>query len=253
MSSTEANILNRQSPTIVTKSGDLLDISLKGKIGEGAEAEIFGASVRLKKGKRDRLLGFVYRSRRSERIGNAFELEYYNEAKKAGLPVPATFRSTEDGRDLLISDLSENGRNLVLSETDLFYERRTLSGIYSEHLDLISNFIKYTPINSEQQKEKCKEFSKLGAKANLVIPTDAWFIVIKPDGAYSFMIGDFGGVSKAEGSKWQGYAEEYNNENLDRVIYAISTLQDYGKDPVGSNKRLKEYIDKNSPWLKVKY
>ncbi len=241
----------KNPPILFTKSGKQLEIKLRDKIGEGAEAEIFGATIRWSKNQRSRMLNFVYRARRSEQLGNRYELENYNNAKKAGLPVPTTFRSTEDGRDLLISDLSENGINIVFSETDLLYDRKTMSSIYAENRELMDNFANAVPMDSELEKEIIQKLAMKAANADLLIPTDAWFAVIKPDGSYNFIIGDLGYLSKNESGNWQQVLREQNISNLNRVSEVFRAVQIFGKDPTKAQEIFDRIKKENAPWLEV--
>jgi hypothetical protein len=162
--------------------------------------------------------------------------ENYALVKDAKLPVPHTFRAREDKKGILLSDSSEGGQNAVLTQGD-DYEIKAQK-LYAEKPDLMNRFAHEQSLQSQAVTEQTNELVRKATNAGLRLHSDTWFIVVKPDGTYDFVIGDFANVKKKEEIEEMRGKEisseelfEMNRETLDEVRIRVGKVQKYGTDP----------------------
>lgn len=85
----------------------------------------------------------------------------------------------------------------------------------------------------------------MGANAGLLLLSDAWLSVIRPNGNYYFILEDFGNVRLVK--KYPPFDPEVivyrDNISFSGIVINIfSTLQDYGHNPYAAERRLNKII-----------
>lgn len=151
------------------------------QIGSGMEGIVYRVSIADSAGQTETLV----LKRLSEPVHAPELKDTYDLAKKAGLPVPDTFVVANEG--LLMSDLSDNGQNLVLSLNDL--KRSNLDRLQQTQPQLMATFSRLDLNNLDTS---IRQIDQLAKAANLTIDnSDAWFFVMKPSGEMRLVLTDF--------------------------------------------------------------
>lgn len=126
-----------------------------------------------------------------------------DELRAVGIPVPPTVRYSEDegGQPyLLISDLTEGGKNKVWSMNNSDQELQELALAESDLEDIDRQLL---------------DISNQATRGNFTINADAYFIVQKPNRVPEVLVGDFGiGVAKSE--KDEETSRQYNQRSAKR-------------------------------------
>jgi hypothetical protein len=189
-------------------------------LGSGA----FGSVTRIDipRGAGEEPLHFAYKRLnvpRPERIDATYELH----RKLLNLPhgreyIASTFRYTNEG--YLMTDLSEGGKNVVMSTNDNTNEViGEAKRIAEKNPNFIPGFVSRidplegTPTSSEEFKNQAELIARELSDANISMEADATFFVIYPDGHYKLYVADFDNVKENAHLK----KDELYKSNLDRI------------------------------------
>lgn len=157
------------------------------RLGHGSEGYI--NRIRGKLGRREIILAQKFLASPE----NAFaQRAVYLIAKRAGLPVPETFKPSTHG--IVMSDLTENGSALVISVNDLTWPK--LESLRHDYPELMQVF-DTTDISA---LEKIAESIGMQAmRAGLECKNnDCLFLIIKKTEPAKLIIGDFGNVKESK-------------------------------------------------------
>lgn len=158
----------------------------------------------------------------------------YALAKEAGLPVPRTFRATADQKGILITDLSDDGKNIVLSQNNVTTSE--IKKLYQEKPQQMANFAQAEHLTSDIDISRVDTLAEKATQAGLDLHTDTWFIVVKPDGSYEFLLGDFTDIQKSQLNRDRLLRK--NEDSLDRLREMLVLIQDYGINPKATKLKL---------------
>ncbi len=221
-----------------------LKIVKESRLGSGYEGVVNRVNAEVSTGGKSRHTMLAYKEV-SRFVNNSYEetLQGYQRAKDAGLPVPTTFRSTEDKKSFIVSDLTQGGKNIIISINTIRPDQ--VEELFSERADQMSKFETGIPFTSKDVEEKCKMYSQKAAEAGLDIPKDAWFVVIKPDGDYQLILGDFGAIT---GKPYDSSVnlEDNNYKKLAGFTELMGFIQKYRIDPEAKKTLVK--IDDQRQW-----
>ena len=94
------------------------------KIGEGTDGIIFRIVTHFQNEYSEKLRGFVYKIFRDpkEKDDSVRIFNYLKSLHNPHIHIPPTYRATENGT--LMTDLTDNGKNLVLSANDISTEEQ---------------------------------------------------------------------------------------------------------------------------------
>ncbi|GEM_PF-3982498 len=175
--------------TAIKSTGKVTKVSLENPerkktiLGGGAEGEVRRVVTTIEKGTRVKERILVHK--KFEHLADIEKhMQKYDALKKLRLPVPETFRKTDDG--ILMTDLTDNGQNLVLSYNDLnrkkiYHLRQTYPQLFEKYDTIDLTKLSETTINSIQiAAQHGIEFTNI----------DPWMFVMRPDGTYGFIITD---------------------------------------------------------------
>lgn len=227
-----------------------VSIEKTASLGSGFEGVVSRVTATVESNDSRRSIPLAYKE--VSRGFHAYEelFSHYYQVKDAGLPVPTTFRATEDKKGIFMTDLTRGGENVVISTNDIGYER--VQELYEKYPQLMQNFSRGVDIYSETENtslidNQCMTFAHRGAESGLVIPHDAWFLVIKPNGDYDWIVGDFGAIRGSTAKPDVLY--ERNMDSLINFRSFVSLAQQYGLDPEAVKNDL-ETIDKGRVVIK---
>ncbi len=151
------------------------------KIGSGMEGVIYRVQIKNKEGVVEPFALKVL----SEPVYSPELKDKYELAKNAGLPVPELFEVSDKG--ILMSDLSDNGQNLVLSFND--FKASRLDDLRYKQPELMATFAQQ---DISSLKPLIEKFARQASEANIDINhEDAWFFVMKPTGEIGLVLTDF--------------------------------------------------------------
>ncbi len=103
----------KDTPVLIKKTG---------RLGSGLEGSIDSVNTSVELNGKNRSIGLAYKEFNSlykDYIPYDGIFECYALAKQAGLPVPTTFRATEDKKGILMTDLTHGGENVVISQNQV--------------------------------------------------------------------------------------------------------------------------------------
>jgi hypothetical protein len=211
----EAKVYKPEFP----KRPSLITINQGEVLGQGGEGVIYRAHISPGPNRRKRFMAYKEWTRWTD-LDYLFSV--YNKAKKAGLPVPTTYRFIEGGRGALISDLTDGGKNLVLSLNELdtnnyrMYpkQKEKVIKLIQEKKELLEAFARDKSLFSNINMAMFKDLGKRAAGTGLLIDSDSWFIVVSPSLDQRILLGDFGCIEEPEWSeaKLRQYFARYVNE-----------------------------------------
>lgn len=134
---------------------------------------------------------------------------------------PATLRYTNKG--WLVTDLSQEGRNLVFSWNNLHTEVEIarIKAYRNTNSELVANLMildVYSDAWYEQFEREAELIARETATAHISLSNDVVFFVVYPDGSWHIVLGDLDGVRhKAESS-----TEELYQDNLHDILICDS-------------------------------
>lgn len=162
------------------------------KLGAGMEGVVYRVQIKNQEGKIEPYaLKILTEPVYSPELKDNYEL-----AKQAGLPVPERFDVSNRG--ILMTDLSDNGRNLVLSINDL--KASHLEDLRHEYPELMKTFSQQ---DIQSLKKEMWELAKKASEAHLLIDhEDAWFFVMEPNGKMRLVLSDFLHLKKTDRSSF---------------------------------------------------
>jgi hypothetical protein len=158
--------------------------------------------------------------------------ENYARIKEAGIPVPQTFRALDDEKGLLITDLTEDGKNVVASSADLSPNKIAL--LYEREPNLMHQLSNGEDIYSSRQKDIVAGYIDAAVNARLVMRADTWMAIIKPGGEVSYVACDMGQVSKFASPHIKDektILQKFNKYQFDWLWNRVKVLQQYGTNP----------------------
>lgn len=197
-------------------------------LGGGAEGVVRRVVTRVEKGGRTKERVLVHK--KFENLPDIEKhMERYDALKKLGLPVPETFRRTDDG--VLMTDLTDNGQNLVLSYNDL--NRKKMYRLRHTHPQL---FEKYDAIDLTKIPAATTSAIQVAAEHGIEFDNiDPWMFVMEPDGSYRFIITDMLNVNLNSSSK------NILNENMQGVDTIRMMLEEFQQSTDSSRDILSFY------------
>lgn len=190
------------------------------KLGEGLTGSVSRIQVESRRGKRHPFALKVI-----DKIGYDQEfldrqLRIYQKMKDIpdfSSHIPFTFRKTDNG--FLITDLTENDKNLVISWNDC--NHKSISTIRKNRPELFANLKK---INLDELEEQISEISKKLTQNDIYFAFDSLFLVIKPDGSFDTILGDLDNMMEWKGSTQ--VLEERNEMNKNSILEKLSSAQE---------------------------
>ncbi len=213
------NLISTKNPNGLLKT---YKVGKEEKIGEGSESTVNRVDLRLQRGQRSKNVQLVEKVFEYP-ISRDSVLQKYNLAKSSGLNVPNTFRLTERGA--LITDLTEGGKNLVISAMDADNDEY-LEDLKLNKQDLYKLFVE---ADIEEVAKYGYEDLEKAANSNICLShADIWFLVLKPEGNREFVIGDFTNLFKTEDPK--ELTRELNEITFERCISRLIEGQDFAKN-----------------------
>ncbi len=135
--------------------------------------------------------------------------------------ITATLRYTNKG--WLVTDLSQEGRNLVFSWNNLHTEVEIarIKAYRNTNSELVANLMAldvYSDAWYEQFEREAELIARETATAHISLSNDVVFFVVYPDGSWHIVLGDLDGVRhKAESS-----TEELYQDNLHDILICDS-------------------------------
>jgi len=195
----------------------------KAILGSGAEGQVRRVSTIVERNGKYREVNLVHK--KFEHPADIKKhMEVYRELQRLGLPVPSTFRETSDG--ILMTDLTDNGRNLVLSYNEL--NRKRLYFLKQKVPQLFDKF------NSLDLSKIIESMQTLIEKASLnevnFDNVDTWTFIMKPDGTYSFILNDLLNIKLHETP-----SDRLKNENL-RTFETFAFMLEWSQETIDSSR-----------------
>jgi hypothetical protein len=190
------------------------------RIGHGMEADV--DLVKMKRGNREislvrkRLVkdGIFAEGQGIEKFRKSVKV--HQMLKKKKYPVPNVWRLDEKANELYVSDLSEEGKRIVID---------------GSRLSKISRGKETAPIklNENIRQQLRHQLIDISAKAdndNFAVPSDVWFVVADKDGEKAeIVMGDITGISEMEQSEATKKAVEVLNKNsINSFAHALDAL-----------------------------
>lgn len=167
------------------------------KIGSGMEGVIYRVQIKNSEGIIEPYALKVL----TEPVYSPELKDKYELAKNAGVPVPDFFEVSNKG--ILMTDLSDNGQNLVLSFND--FKASRLNDLRYKQPELMATFAEQ---DISTLKPIVEKLARQASEANIDINhEDAWFFVMKPTGEMSIVLTDFLHLEKTNSDT---YRSNYN-------------------------------------------
>jgi len=150
------------------------------------------------------------------------QLKSNPQARKFLMP---TFRKTEQG--LLMTDLTENGSNIVLSgnlsRQDLLLQAQRAEKNQPGIIQTLAE--SYDPIQENWNQDldaQLDDLAMAAAESGVYLQNDAIFCVFKPSGEFQFIIGDLDNLEKVDTQN----TKTLYLTNLERVSHILPILQE---------------------------
>ena len=164
-------------------------------LGRGEEGQVTHAGVVLKTRTVD---GFAFKEYHNEgRALHAFKSFVF--LKRAGLPVPGTFRLVKEGNrysGILMTDLTEGWKNVLITSNQT--KGYVVSKVFNHNPQTIQLLSRYNLENPEIQKElkdRLLQIAHNAAKQQIEFSADdVLSAIFHPDGEMEFIISDMGNV-----------------------------------------------------------
>lgn len=190
-------------------------------LGGGSEGVVKLVTVRLGSGDTARDMRFAYKQFESPDDIDT-HMRAYDVLSGMGFPVTPTFRRTPDG--ILMTDLSGNGTNLVLSYNDLSPKRFYAIAKRSPELVGVFDGLDLSRVPDDMA-------SALGTASGHGVDfgnIDIWTFVMKPDGSHSFLATDLLNVGLHSAA---GDLLDRNTRSFDLFRMMVSEFQHFGTTP----------------------
>jgi len=142
--------------------------------------------------------------------------EMHTYFKECGLQVPPTYRETPDG--LLMTDLTEKGKQLVLSINDSSTKVNNLKYSKQDLLEAFRNLNLF-----QLRREYLSDFSKANDAGILFGSAGCWFLVLSELNEYRLVHADFDEVTVTKRNKDK---EALNEEWLQQFMYRLLLMQE---------------------------
>lgn len=188
--------------------------------GQGMEAEV--SFLKIKRGERIINLvrktpmkdGIFEEDKLLERFRNSVKI--YKTLKKKNFPVPKTWRIDDETGDLYVSDLSDGGEKEILDSRDF----QKIMRLKKKPSVVISKDM------SDELSDKLRETSQMASAENIVIPLDAWFLVVDKNGKKAeIILGDISGIVDMTGESIDANViKKYNINSVETFIREMSFL-----------------------------
>ena len=185
----------------------MVNLQLDGYLGNGNEAQVFRTYATVSHDENERTIPLalkLYKIDKEDEIpGN---MNVYEFLKDNGFNVPPTFRKVEDG--ILMTDLSEEGRNLVLSMSDTVEKISSKVPFPADGLEAFKVF-DLDSLRADYEKE-LQRASMLGVG---FLTFDCWMLVVAPERRYSLQHTDFSFVyiDKFKRNSYRKNAKEFDS------------------------------------------
>ena len=173
--------------------------------------------------------GVIFASKLYKRrsfASNKENFDRYMLLKKSKLPTPRTFRSREDGKGALMTDLTNGGKNVVISSQDITAEE--IARLYEQKPELMEQLSQGEDIFSVRQNKVTQNYRRKATRANIRLGRDTWFAIIKPDGAVEYITCDFSSVVKSNDKK---LVSKFNKNSIEGLRQRLQAVQMYGEQP----------------------
>lgn len=209
----------RASLVELTPDGDKIPANRKyNEVGNNTEGDKYFALVDvLRKGRRRRVgrmfvkvlnADFVYADFFPE-YGEIPMLEKYEWLKKRGFPVVPTLRINRETSEVLMTDVTDNGRNVLIDKQNTLLK----SGIRLSNVEALKN--------------EAVKVSERAFKEGLLLNIDAFSVVVTPDGIGRLMLIDIGTrtyfVTEKMKSERDGYenGENGRRESIEKFVNGV--------------------------------
>lgn len=157
----------------------------------------------------------------------------YDLVVTAGLPAPQTFRARDDEKGIVMTDLTDRGKNLVVSYQDITPGK--LAAGYKDKQENMRNYADLHTGSPDGESPQIRQYASKAAQAGLFLPIDAWFAVIAQDGNLQYVVGDFAQIKRFEEPQDEQSEALYtfiNTTALKRLTDRLQIIEEFGKSAV---------------------